>query len=68
MFTWHNPKVLSWKEGTYGMPPEEIHLWIKTSFKQWYLKFDETISKYGFKENERTIAFMQSSRMENSFF
>ena len=33
------------------MPPEEIHLWIKTSLSQWYLKFNQTIKSFGFKEN-----------------
>ena len=30
---WHNPTVLSWKKRTYGMLPEEIHLWIKITLK-----------------------------------
>jgi hypothetical protein len=25
---------------------------LKQAFRQWYLKFDETIRKFGFKENE----------------
>ena len=33
------------------MPPEEIYLRIKTSFKIVYLKFDSTIRKFGFQEN-----------------
>ena len=32
-FTWNNPKILSWKERTYGRPPEEIHLSIKSSLQ-----------------------------------
>ena len=24
------PKRLSWKKRTYGMPPVEIHLWVKS--------------------------------------
>jgi hypothetical protein len=36
----------------YGMSSKEIHLWIKEN-RQWYLKFDETIKKFGFKENEK---------------
>jgi hypothetical protein len=26
---------------------------LKKTFRQWYLKFDETIKKFGFKENEK---------------
>ena len=33
MFTWHNQKVCCRRKRKYGMPPEEIHLQIKTSFK-----------------------------------
>ena len=33
------------------MPPKEIHLWIKQASRQWYLKFDQTIMNFGFKEN-----------------
>ena len=40
---------------------------LKQASRQWYLKFDETIRKFGFKENKRTIAFIQSSRTKNSF-
>ena len=40
---------------------------LKQGSRQWYLKFDETIRKFGFKENKRTIAFIQSSRTKNSF-
>ena len=35
----------------YGMPPEEIHLGLKQASRQWYLKSDGTIRKFGFKEN-----------------
>ena len=40
---------------------------LKQASRQWYLKFDETVRKFGFKEMRRTITFMQSSRMENLF-
>jgi hypothetical protein len=40
---------------------------LKQASRQWYLKFDETIRSFGFKENEETIAFMQSSEAGNSF-
>ena len=33
------------------MSPKEIPLWIKTSFEKWYLKFDQIIKNFGFKEN-----------------
>jgi len=40
---------------------------LKQASRQWYLKFDETIRKFGFKKIKRTITFMQSSRTGNSF-
>ena len=40
---------------------------LKQASRQWYLKFDETIRKFGFKKIKRTIAFMQSLRMGNLF-
>ena len=52
-FTWHNPKVLSWKKRTYEMPSVEIHLWVKTSLYTVIFEVDETIRKFGFKENEK---------------
>jgi hypothetical protein len=30
---------------------------LKQGSRQWYLKFDETIRSFGFKENEREIYF-----------
>ena len=33
------------------MSLEEIHLGLKEASILWYLKFDGTISKFGFKEN-----------------
>ena len=42
------PKVLSWKKRTYGMPPVEIHLWVKTSHKTVVFEVDETMRKFGF--------------------
>jgi hypothetical protein len=40
---------------------------LKQASRQWYLKFNETIMSFGFKENEETVAFMQSSGTENLF-
>jgi hypothetical protein len=40
---------------------------LKQAFRQWYLKFDETIRKFGFKKMKRIIVFMLSLRMENLF-
>ena len=42
MFTWHNQKVLLWKKYIYRL---------KQVSRQWYLKFDSTIRKFGFQEN-----------------
>jgi hypothetical protein len=36
---------------------------LKQTSRQWYLKFDETIRKIGFKKMRRIIAFMLSLRM-----
>ena len=36
---------------------------LKQASSQWYLKFDETIRKFGFKKMKRTIASMQNLRM-----
>ena len=33
MSIWHNRKVCRRRKRKYGMPPEEINLWIETSFK-----------------------------------
>jgi hypothetical protein len=41
---------------------------LKQAFSQWYLKFDETIRKFGFKKMRKIIAFMLSLRMINLFF
>jgi hypothetical protein len=40
---------------------------LKYAYRQWYLKFDETIRKFGFKKMKRIIEFMLSLRMENLF-
>jgi hypothetical protein len=36
--------------------------------RQWYLKFNETIRSFGFKENKEDNSFMQSSGAGNLFF
>jgi hypothetical protein len=34
------------------MPPKEIYLYgLKQASRQWYLKFNDTIKRFGFKEN-----------------
>jgi hypothetical protein len=40
---------------------------LKYAYRQWYLKFDETIRKFGFKKMKRIIEFMLSLRMGNLF-
>ena len=45
MFTWHNRKVLSWKKRTYGMPPVEIHLWVKSMSLDISIEVDENNKK-----------------------
>jgi hypothetical protein len=40
---------------------------LKYASRQWYLKFDETIRKFGFKKMKRIIEFMLSLRMRNLF-
>jgi hypothetical protein len=40
---------------------------LKQAFRQWYLKFDETIRKFGFKKNEEDNISMLSLRIKNLF-
>jgi hypothetical protein len=40
---------------------------LKQTSRQWYLKFDETIRKFGLRKIRRIIAFMLSLRMRNLF-
>ena len=35
------------------MPPVEIHLWVKISLYTVVFEVNETIRKFGFKENEK---------------
>ena len=50
------------------MPPVEIHLWVKSMSLNISIEVDENNKKvWVSKKMRRTIASMQSSRMENSF-
>jgi hypothetical protein len=40
---------------------------LKQVSRQWYLKFDKIIRKFGLKRTKRTIAFIKSLRMRNLF-
>ena len=51
MFIWHNQKILSWKKERMGCRLKKSIYELKQASRQWYLKFDETIRKFGFKEN-----------------
>jgi hypothetical protein len=48
------------------MPPVEISYGLEQVSRQWYLKLKSQLEIW-IKENERTIAFVQSYRMGNSF-
>ena len=52
MFTWHNRKgfVLEGKEQKGCRLKKSIY-GLKQALRQWYLKFDQTIRNFGFKEN-----------------
>jgi hypothetical protein len=38
---------------------------LKQAFKQWYLKFDETIRKFGVEDKSKTNAFKKSVRIKS---
>jgi len=40
---------------------------LKQASRQWYLKFDSTIRKFGFQKNVEDNCVYQSSRMGNAF-
>ena len=44
----------------------EVHLWIKTFLKQWYIKSDQTIRKFGFEENEEDNCIYAKSKEKES--
>ena len=50
------------------MSPVEIHLWIKTSLQTVVFKVDETIRKFGFKENEKDNSVHAKFKNEKFFF
>jgi hypothetical protein len=41
---------------------------LKQASKQWYLKFDETIRSFDFKENEEDNCIYAKFKNENFFF
>jgi hypothetical protein len=41
---------------------------LKQASRQWYLKFDETIRKFGFKENEEDNCIYAKFKNENFIF
>ena len=50
--TWHNQKVLLWKEkNVWDAVWKKSIYGLKQALRQWYLKFDSTIRKFGFQEN-----------------
>ena len=40
---------------------------LKQASRQWYLKFNETIKRFGFKENVEDNCVMQSLKVGNTF-
>jgi hypothetical protein len=48
------------------MPPVEISYGLEQVFRHWQLKLKSQLDIW-VKENKRTIAFVQSYRVENSF-
>ena len=50
------------------MPPVEIHLWVKTSLQTVVFEVDETIRKFGFKENKKDNSVYAKFKNEKFFF
>jgi hypothetical protein len=44
----------------YGISSAEIHLWVKRRLLAVVFKVDETIRKFGFKENEKNNSVIMS--------
>ena len=52
VFTWHNRKVVMEGKERMGCRLRKSIYELKQASRQWFLKFDETIRKFGFKEND----------------
>ena len=50
------------------MPPVEIYLWVKTNLQIVVFEVDETIRKFGFKENEKDNSFYAKFKNEKFIF
>ena len=69
MFTWLNPKgfVMEGKEHMGCRLKNSIY-GLKQASRQWYLKFNETVRKFGFKENEADNCIYAKFKNEKFIF
>ena len=69
MFTWLNPKgfVMEGKEHMRCRLKNSIY-GLKQASRQWYLKFNETVRKFGFKENEADNCIYAKFKNEKFIF